>query len=112
MRLAVTNDDSVGSSPANERREKEDSMTDHSDQAGDELIVAQTDGELLRGADKLSVDGVEMVQTAVALSSLLTTEGVRLFSAAFDDDFVIANVGGRAVSRTDFVERARALYFE
>ncbi len=91
----------------------------------DELIVAQTDGEILRGADGLDVEAVELVQTAVALSSLLSSDPAtlpvyvdievdqdRLFSAAFDDEFVIAKAGGRAASRTEFVERARALYFE
>lgn len=90
-----------------------------------ELIVAQTDGELLRGASGLEAGSVELVQTAVALSSLLSSdpsaipvyvdiendEG-RLFSAAYDDEFVIAQVGERSASRTEFVERARALYFE
>jgi hypothetical protein len=103
----------------------EPTMTDDMHQPGDELIVAQTDGELLRGAERLSMESVDLVQTAVALSSLLTsdpdaipvyvdveTDDERLFTAAFDDEFVIASVGGRAASRTEFVERARALYFE
>lgn len=114
-----------GSHNADERRGVE-SMANNDERDGrGELIVAQTDGELLRGASGLEAGSVELVQTAVALSSLLSSdpsaipvyvdiendEG-RLFSAAYDDEFVIAQVGERSASRTEFVERARALYFE
>ncbi len=88
-----------------------------------DLIIAQSDGELLRCAHALDEDEQTLVETASALVALSATArcwpawvdmssgSQRIIAVAFDEQIVFMSLCGRdeRVSRAAFIERARAL---
>ena len=88
-----------------------------------DLIITQTDGELLRCSRELSGEAQTLVETASALVALAATKGRwpawvdmssgdgRVIAVAFDEQIVFMALCGRDehVSRAAFIERARAL---
>jgi len=90
-----------------------------------DVIIARSDGDILRGGEGLSGRQLEEMGAAVGLTTLLfSAEGIepvwldldvgerRLVTVAFNQAFVFGAFLGREQARAHFIEQARAIFAE
>lgn len=87
------------------------------------IIIAQSDGDILRGGQSLTPEEKGLLSNAIALTALLASAGTdepawmdieyagaRLLTVAFDQQFVFVTFAPLDGSRRGFIEEARQVF--
>ena len=96
-----------------------DRNSDSPQRSRSDVIIAQTDGEVIRGRRRIKAEDRDTLSTVSALMSVVMGEGQfpasldvrangkRFMAVAFDSEIMFMRIGGPEASRAEFLEEMR-----